>query len=465
MQIDKYTELEHQLGVHEDYEAATWDSTPKYSVYVIHHKGDPVYFGISGDVPDRIKGHKSSVTSSAHKFINERLAEGYALTDLYYVRERHLTQRQAAILELELIYQFRSPTLLNSRAVWTPDFMDDGTRLSQSVRFQGRQLPPEALARVTASNTNTLEFDLYLRGRFVNSFSGISRRDLGKWVETNLDISVPDSSSLWRILTGRRASYKGLTAVIKSGSQCQTDVTELVALRRSITLSPFLVRLPDGTQHAVIGNTSMAQKALGVSAGTLEALLSNRHHIYNGVTARYLTDSEIEKNLNAFKYPAYYMFSIDNSSNTVTRNLNDLCRRYGINHATLNRAARGSHAFSNGQRLTLDLIVREVSPFIKDAILDSRLPTPVPHKMPSDVPGVQYSKSRQSFLVCKEIGGKRYTLKQSKDRRICEEIARYTDALRADNPPSVVVDKARAFAKSFRRKNGIIYRTYETEPT
>ena len=478
VQRDSYTELEHQVGVKSDYDKATWDYKPVYSVYVVHDCGTPVYFGISKDTAKRLKTHVRDASSACHIFLNDKLSEGFLLSDLFYVKHRGLTQRQAAILELDYIYKNRGSSLLNSRSVWLPDGMPDGTRLSQSIRFQGRTLPASSVLAIKAKNTNTLKFKLYYEGAFVLEADGLSRSDLAQELRGRFPGLHVDDSALWRMVVGRRASYKGFTVEHVGGTDCVSyrhgTICDLVKLRKALPLRPFvLLHVESNTILAAVGNTKEARAELSkgtpgksISANTLEYLLSGRHKTFNGYRARYLTEAEVDANLNGFKYPLCYVYSIGNSANSVARNLSDITRRYGVSGPTLTRALGMDYVFSNGKIVKISLVKTGgvTTYLLRDVILLAPIKVVTHRKAAkvSDVTGVTWSSSRSSWIVVKVVRGQRLYFKQSQDRYVCEDIAKFIEGLRDEDGTlsEAAIKTGRTYARSIRKRNGIWYRAY-----
>lgn len=471
---DVYKELEEQLGVREAYDQANWNTSPNHCVYVIHDRGEPKYYGISNNPDRRLRQHLSSPKSPCFSLLNSLVSADRPLEDFMFVLHRNITQRQAAILELNLIYTFRGPNLLNSRSIWLPDFMDEGTRRAQSSTFQGRIMSPEAILKSKLSKTNTLQFDLFHNGVFVKTFHSISRRDLAKWITMELGIDVPDPSSLWRVVSGRRKQYKGLTVSIHCGQNnlhhCDIELTEL---KRALPLRPFVVRYPDGSYKAMVGNTAEARARLNLSTYTVESLLSKKVTHSDGVTARYLTDNEVDRNLKGMRYPAFYNYSVDNSQNELASSLSLICKLTGASSLTLSKGLEsGEPVFSNGKMFTINLVVRSMSLEISNVVLDHSLPSVSElvaqqrtSPKQSDVPGVSWAKTgsgpnnRRVWCVLKSIGGRKVKFKQTQERKVAEDIARYIDSLRNDLPPEEIIEKGRLYAKSYKKKNGIMFRT------
>lgn len=477
-QQTSYYALEQQLGVHDDYNEATWDYNPIYSVYVVHDCGTPVYFGISKQVTKRFKAHLREASSAIHVYLVDKLAEGFELSDLFFVKHRGLTQRQAAILELELIYQNRGDQLLNSRSVWLPEGMTDGTRLAQSMKFQGRTLPASSVLAVKSKNTNTLKFDLLYKGEFVRTVDCVSRSDLAQWAREAFPTIWIDDSAMWRMVVGRRASYKGFTVVHHTNGDRSSNVHPIgaiVKLRKALPLRPFVVlHVQSGKVVAVVGNTKEARDELSkettgkpVSAITLEYLLSGRHKTFNGYRARYLTEAEIDANLNGFKYPLCYVYSVDNASNALSRNLSDIGHRYGIGVSVLTRALAMDYVFSNGKLVKINLVqTGGISYLIKGVILKAPVGEAAPQckaRKTSSVSGVTWSETRNSWQVLKVVKGRRIYFKQAQDQYVCEDISKYIEGLRDDDGSlsDASVEAGRDYARSIKKKNGVWFRTYQ----
>ena len=476
-QTSSYDGLEKQLGVHNDYDKVTWDYKPVYSVYVVHDCGTPVYFGISKDTAKRLKTHVRDASSAIHVYLSDKLAEGFELSDLFFVKHRGLTQRQAAILELDYIYKNRGSSLLNSRSVWLPEGMIDGERLSQSMRFQGRVLPASSVLAIKAKNTNTLKFKLFYKGEFVRTVDCVSRSDLAQWTREAFPTISVDDSAMWRMVVGRRAGYKGFTVVHHTDGEHSSNVHpigEVVKLRKALPLRPFVIlHVRSNKVMAVVGNTKEARDELSketsgrpVTANTLEYLLSGRHKTFNGYRARYLTEAEVDANLNGFKYPLCYVYSVDNSSNSISRNLSDIAARYGVSVPVLTRALAMSYVFSNGKLVKINLVqTGGISYLIKDVILKAPVGEGAPQrkaKKTSNVTGVTWSETRNSWIVVKVVRGQRIYFKQAQDQYVCEDVSKYIEGLRDEDGTlsEAAISVGRGYARSIKKKNGVWFRSY-----
>jgi len=453
-----YDRLERRLGVADQAEACEfWSSEADHYVYVYFDPmqiGRPVVYVGIGKGGRRVGHWTNTHNAILAQWIEYWKDEGLSAEDVSAVIAEGLTQRQAAAVETYFIDRTKAEA--NIVRYWCPDMSYERSEMERRTYSRirsGRKKRQEVIDKSARSLSNKLTLDLYRGDELIRRFRNTSASVIAEWIRSELGADVY-AAGLWHTV---RSTHLHRGFRLKVVGAAPPDLDPLTVIKKSIAGQAVLAKGVDGQLRVFVSLQSAAQKLDIVAPNIAHALKGKRPQAGN-YTFRYLTDAEIERNIE--RWPVYYRICVDGVEHRVL-NMTAFCESQRLKQTSVRKViSAGGYCISGGKRVEGEIVRNHESLEILGADVDDDLPTPVlveraPAERQSGHRGVSWNTLQQKWAVLVVINNRQVGFGRTDHLDVAIEVADWVYQ-RIDDPD--VVQRGRGLMERLRTQAGEVTR-------